>query len=325
MRKYLDPVYLALSEEAWNTRIYAEIFDSLNTLLTRIEEVEKSTGTLYQLVKFRLTEAFFALVYSNNPFKNEPEIQEFYTKLFKDKILPELLRRTEWCPSFCTLLMENTQGCQFTNSLVPEDVLTEWNTLIGQCLSCDAQELLCLMSPLSYPTEIITTETSSINNKLCVTNDVEMLFDLADFVSAKMLTDANREECLKHAITIFYHHQSVIQGGWTPNLNPQNYEFDEHFWQTIDRSDLLKEDREYRERFINSMTQIVYNLDLGIRKHDYQGEKITVDGKKYKKSSADVFQMGRGTKDRRCSRIFYCKIKDKIHFYEFEPDHHAGE
>jgi hypothetical protein len=324
MRKYLDPVYLALSEEAWNTRIYAEIFDSLNTLLTRIEEVEKSTGTLYQLVKFRLTEAFFALVYSNNPFKNEPEIQEFYTKLFKDKILPELLRRTEWCPNLCVLLMENTQSCQFTNSLVPEDVLTEWNTLMGQCLSCDAQELLCLMSPLSYPTEIITTETSSIHHKLWVTNDVEMLFDLADFVSAKMLTDAYREDCLKHAITIFYH-QSVIQGGWTPNLNPQNYEFDEHFWQTIYRSDLLKEDREYRERFINSMTQIVYNLDVGIRKHDYQGEKITVDGKKYKKSSADVFKMGRGTDDRRCSRIFYCKIKEKIHFYEFDPDRHGGE
>ena len=112
MRKYLDPVYLAISEEAWNSRTYAEIFDSLNTLLTRIEKVEKSTGTLYQLVKFKLTEGLFSLIYSNNPFKNDPEIQEFYTKLFKDRILPELFRRTEWCPSLCTILEENSQNCR---------------------------------------------------------------------------------------------------------------------------------------------------------------------------------------------------------------------
>lgn len=324
MRKYLDPVFLAISEEAWNTRIYAEIFDSLNTLLDRIEKVEKSTGTLYQLVKFKLTEGLFSLVYSNNPFKNDPEIQEFYTKLFKDRILPEILRRAEWCPSLCTLLKENSQSCQFINSFVSEDVLTEWNLLIEQCLSCDAPELLCLVSPIDYATKISDNETSSINQKFLVINDVNMLFNVDDFVSAKMLNESNRENSLKQAIAIFYN-QSVTQRGWNPNRHPQDYEFDDHFWQTIYRSDLLKEDREYRERFINSMTQIVYDLDVDIRKHDYQGEKITVDSKKYKKSSADVFKMGRGSDDKRCSRIFYCKIKDKIHFYEFDPDRHSGE
>ena len=324
MRKYLDPVYLAISEEAWNSRTYAEIFDSLNTLLTRIEKVEKSTGTLYQLVKFKLTEGLFSLIYSNNPFKNDPEIQEFYTKLFKDRILPELFRRTEWCPSLCTILEENSQNCQFINSLVPEDVLTEWNLLIEQCLSCDAQELLCLISPIDYATKISDGATALINHKILVINDVQMLFNVADFISAKMLDESNRENSLKQAMEIFYH-QSVTQRGWTPNRNPQDYEFDDHFWQTIYRSDLLKEDREYRERFINSLTQIVYDLDIDIRKHDYQGEKITIENKKYKKSSADVFKMGRGSDDKRCSRIFYCKIKDKINFYEFDPDRHSGE
>jgi hypothetical protein len=35
--------------------------------------------------------------------------------------------------------------------------------------------------------------------------------------------------------------------------------------------------------------------------------------------------MGRGTIDRRCSRIFFYKINNQICFYEFDPDSHAGE
>jgi len=56
MRNYLDPVHLAITEEAWHGRVYAEIFDSLNAILTAIEEVEKSTDTRYNLVKFKLSQ-----------------------------------------------------------------------------------------------------------------------------------------------------------------------------------------------------------------------------------------------------------------------------
>ena len=109
-------------------------------------------------------------------------------------------------------------------------------------------------------------------------------------------------------------------------MQPQDYEFNDSFWQTIKRAKLIEENNVYKERFINSITQVVYNLDgLNIRPHVYKGEKISVNGQKHPKYSVDVFKMGQGTRDHRCSRIFYCKIENKIHFYEFDPDRHAGE
>jgi len=125
MRKYLDPVYLAVTEDAWRSRTYLDIFMSLNALLDRIEEVEKNTDSLYQLVKFKATEGLFAEIYNNNPFKNEPKVGEFYAKLFNDKILPKLFRRFEFCPANCTIPTKNIQNCSFGNLLVPDDVILE--------------------------------------------------------------------------------------------------------------------------------------------------------------------------------------------------------
>jgi DNA-binding transcriptional regulator WhiA len=79
---------------------------------------------------------------------------------------------------------------------------------------------------------------------------------------------------------------------------------------------VVDEDDEYKERFISSLAQVVYDIDVNIRKHKYG--KI----KKYTKYSVDIFQMGRGTNDKRCSRIFYYKEKSVIHFYEYNPDFH---
>jgi len=331
MRKYIDPVYLAVSEEAWRSRIYSEIFDSLTTILERIEDVEKSTDTLYKLVKFKASEGLFSKIYSNNPFNNNPEVQDFYIKLFKDRIIPELYRRFEWCPSFCipsnqsSQIDQNIQSCNFSNTLVPEDVLLEWNHLVEQCLYCNnSNELLCLISPFSNQTKL-ENENSFLAEKLRVTFDVDELFDVSDFLDESILSKSNlRENCLKKAIEIYYN-QCVMRGEWTSNLQPQDHAFDDFFWKSIEQAKLVDESHDYKERFVSSMAQVVYDLDIDIRKHKYKSDKILVARKKYAKYSADVFKMGQGTIDSRCSRIFYCKVSQQLYFYEFEPDRHKGE
>jgi hypothetical protein len=95
-------------------------------------------------------------------------------------------------------------------------------------------------------------------------------------------------------------------------LDPVYLVVNEDTWKT----------RVYAEIFA-SLVEIIDYID--IRLHKYKNVKITIDQKKYTKISADVFQMGRGTIDRRCSRIFFCKINNQICFYEFDPDSHAGE
>lgn len=94
---------------------------------------------------------------------------------------------------------------------------------------------------------------------------------------------------------------------------------------SIDRAQLAEEDRDYKQKFVSAMAQVVYDLDIDIRKHKYKGETIVIQNKKCPKYSADVFKMGRGSSDRRCSRIFYSKVQDNLHLYEFDPDRHGGE
>ncbi len=51
MRNYLDPVYLAVTEEAWRDRIYSDIFGSLNTILAYLEDIEKKDAPEFSTVK----------------------------------------------------------------------------------------------------------------------------------------------------------------------------------------------------------------------------------------------------------------------------------
>jgi len=239
MRKYLDPVYLAVSEEAWQSRRYFEIFQSLNSLLTDIEDVERNTNNLYQLVKFKFSEGLFAEIYRNNPFKNQPEVQEHYTKFFKDKIIPELFRRFEFCPGLCTPQSENSQFCKFTNELVPEDVLNEWNLLLEKCFFCNDPDLLCLVSPAASQTVMVEPNDISITEKMLVAkDDVKQLFDVTDFLSQNIVDDSLRKNRITQAIGICYS-QSVLRDGWNSDLIPQDYEFNENFWQSLTRGKLL--------------------------------------------------------------------------------------
>ncbi|EDN68785.1 hypothetical protein BGP_3976 [Beggiatoa sp. PS] len=269
MRNYLDPVYLAITEEAWHDRIYSDIFVSLNTILEYLENIEGNTDTRYQLVKFKMTEALFAQIYSNNPFKNEPKIQAFYTRLFNDKILPELLqRRSEWCPNSGVISHQDIPCFQFKNHFVPDKVLTEWNNLLEHCLSCDSNDLLLyLLSPECHQTNI-ETESEFIK----ITHHIVQLLDITRFLSEDVISETR----LRTAIEILYQ-QRIINDNWDSELKHQYYVFDDFFWQTIEREQLVDEDDEYKERFIGSMTQVVYDIDIDIRKHKYG--KIAINGK----------------------------------------------
>jgi len=263
MRKYLDPVYLAVNEEAWQSRRYFEIFQSLNLLLKDIEDIERDTDNLYQLVKFKFSEGMLAEIYNNNPFKNQPEIEEHYTKIFKDKIIPELFRRFDLCPGSCLPFSGDGIFCKFANELVAEDVISEWNLLIEKCFACNDTDLLCLVSPAASQTVMVEPDDIAIIEKIFVAKDAKQLFDVTDLLCPNIVNDSLRQNRIKQAIGIYYS-QSVLKDGWSSNLTAQDYEFNEKFWQTLERAKLSNENRSYQERFVRSMTQIVYDLDIAV-------------------------------------------------------------
>ena len=325
MRKYIDPIYLAIAPQEWQNRAYLEIFASINAILTRIEDVERSIERSNKLVKFRNSEELFALVYSHNPFINDPKVEEFYSRLFQERILPEISRRFEYCPSLCKPTEQNIASCTVENPWIPEGVLREWKQLLDLCLSCDYQEPLALIAPSDRHTRLFDNERDITQEYIDVIHHADRLFDVADFLSADILASSSlREPSLRMAIEIYYN-QQVLSGEWPAEAQPQARIFDDSFWASIDRSQLAQEDSSYKERFVSAMAQVVYDLNIDIRKHKYKGETIAIQNKNYPKYSADVFKMGRGSSDSRCSRIFYSKVKDTLHLCQFEPDRHGGE
>lgn len=325
MRKYIDPIYLAIVPQEWQNRSYLEIFNSINVILTRIEDVERSIERSNQLVKFRNSEELFATVYSHNPFINDPKVEEFYSRLFQDRILPELSRRFEYCPSQCKPPEQNVAKFTVQNPWIPEGVLREWQHLLDLCLSCDPQEQLALIAPIAGYTRLLENESDITSDRLLVIHNADRLFDVADFLSTDILASSSlRESSFRMAIEVYYN-QQVLCGDWSAGRQPQDYVFNDLFWASIDRAQLAEEDRDYKQKFVSAMAQVVYDLDIDIRKHKYKGETILIQNKKYPKYSADVFKMGRGSSDRRCSRIFYSKAQDILHFCELDPDRHGGE
>lgn len=324
MKNYLDPIYLAVSEDAWVSRVYSKIFDSLKENIDIVEELEKTSNTLYKLVKFKFNQDLFIILYDHHPFKNEPKVQAFYQNLF-NKVWSDISRRFDLCPNNCNISNSKYQILCCENSNMPAEVILAWTRLINQCVLCSLQEPLLCLSPTGYQTNILINDVDdndiSFSQASSVFSQTSSVYKLIS-VDAFLLKETISESSLRIAIKVFYY-QSTEADRMQSNLQPQVYCFHENFWRTIERARLVEEDVRYRQKFIDSLTQIVYAVDIDIRLHKYG--KISIDNKKYDKYSADVFKMGRGTTDRRCSRIFFCKITNKICFYEFDPNFHEGE
>lgn len=317
MKNYLDPAYLVVNDATWVSRIYTYIFTSLNNDISYIEEVERKSGTLYKIIRFKFSEALLSEVYNHNPFKNEPTVEKFYLNVFS-KVLSDLSRRFDWCPTNCEVCNNIALIFSCESDYIPEKVALECAKLMSQCASCNYKDSFAFLSPINYETKI-KINTDSVNNfEILTTTSVYQLFEVSTFLDKDIIS----ENSIKIAIDICYH-QSVITGRMASDLHPQEFIFDNKFLRTLETTKLTIEDNDYKQKFIDSLTQIIYANDIDIRLHKYG--KIIINKKKYDKYSADVFQMGRGTNDRRCSRIFFCKINNQICLYEYDPDFHAGE
>ncbi len=315
MKNYIDPIYLVVTEDVWQSRVYSTIFNSLNDSLNYIEEVEKASNTSYKLVRFKFNQDLLSEIYNHNPFRNDPKVESFYLNLF-NKVISELTRRFDWCPSNCEIDDPISTIFSCINNDVPDEVLSVWISLINQCAICNQQEPFIFFSPASFETKIIVNPDKPID--FTQTSKIYELFSVGTFLNKGTINSNS----FKKAIEILYQ-QSVNSGRMNSEDNPQDFYFHDIFWKTLENAKFSEENTHYKQRFVDSLTQVIYAKDIDIRLHKYG--KISIDKKKYDKYSADVFQMGRGTNDRRCSRIFFCKINNQICFYEFDPDFHSGE
>ena len=322
MRYYLDPVFLSIEDEAWHEHKYEEIFLSLKGYLDRFDEIEEKQNKRFKLFKFRFNYNQYSEMFQCNPFRNSPEIYSGYAGIFQREILPNFMnRRAIFCPDddeqcACERLIDPDEVPDVENSLVPDSSMESWNDLLLECALCgrtDEKHLFTLENSSSLK------ENNEYFSKILKTvDDFNRYIVLSDLFPD--LSHSDRETQLRSAVEICYDQKKAHQS-WK-DRNCQEYVLTSQFWRSIETGKVEEESEEFKARFIDSMTQVIYDRDDNIRIHDYKKNMmITAGNKKFKRWSADVYKMGESG-DKRCSRIFYYKEKGTVYFHEYNPDVH---
>lgn len=323
MRYYLDPVFLSIKDDAWQEHKYEEIFLSLKGYLDRFDEIEEKQNKRFKLFKFHFSYSQYSQLFQCNPFVNSPEIYSGFAGIFQREILPNFMsRRAIFCPADddkqCSLERESDPDeiPVVENPLVPEASLETWNELLLECALCGRtddrhfftlKETGSLAENRSYFAEVMES-----------VDDFDRHFELSRLFPDPEGMD--RDVQLRSAVEVCYV-QKTANRFWEERKN-QDFIFTEQFWHSVKAGKVAEESDEFKSRFIDSLTQVIYDRDDNIRVHDYKKNMQISDGtRRFKRWSADVFKMGEGS-NKKCSRIFYYKEKGAVYFHEYNPDVH---
>jgi hypothetical protein len=97
--------------------------------------------------------------------------------------------------------------------------------------------------------------------------------------------------------------------------------FNERFWRTLSQADFGSHPQIYHTRILKCLLQILTGRDIDIEEHSMAPQVINLNGNRHTKWNAYVFQMGIGTEDRRCSRIYFSRTGGTL-LYEYCEDAH---
>jgi len=325
MRFYLDPVFLSVKDDAWEDYKYAEIFSSFKKFLDKFNEMESGLYAKYNLFKIRINEELLSSIYQFNPFRDVPKIFSDYPRRFKNEILPELYNRIILCPledEECkkqrTIPMDIPP--EISNDLIPDEAIESFGKLLILCANCGNISPRVIFTPGKFCT--IDKHDGFFDEIIFNENEMEKLIDFEAIFPD--MSSPYREEILEASIKVCYR-KKIIERIWEERKR-KNFTFSDPFWRSLERNNIERETGRFKERFIDCLTQVIYNRDDNVRIHNHgRNNQIVIRRRRYTRWSADIYKMGEGMQDNRCSRIFYYKKGNSTVFHEYDPDFHRGE
>lgn len=318
MRAYLDPKSYIYTEEEWDNFSFAGKLDELLSALDRMTELEKRWGSLWSLFKFRVDEGHLAEVYESVPFLEGADCGAYYKQQFRRAILPDLLRRFEYCPRSCEGLRDDPLQLPAPAN-DNDDVAARFIRSLEVCAICSDTRGTCIFRTAAAYS---TVPGSSFFQVELLLGDSDPLRCLTAADLLPLEGKPGDDDKLKLALTVELSKLAAQDPAWQ-NLAVGDLSVAEEFWASLRHADFRGADAQYKERIVYTILQLVTGRDVTANEHAMNGQVVHVAGVNQQKWNAYVFQMGASDQDRRCSRIYYTKSGAGIRLYEYEGNAHA--
>ncbi len=320
MTKYLDPKAYIFTDEEWVSELFVHRMASVIQFLISVEELENKLDAAYKIFLFSVCCDLTALQWSCNPFVNSPA-NEYYRRMFADRLLPRLLQRLRECPHRDVCLSES--GCKSMPPNIVDHtckISAEFFLHLSQCASCGCAEGRTLFYHGSAVSVDISSDFFSLsyniedNNISKALEPEELWPDPKNIKSRSIQIESAIDSCFERYVS--------SDPTWS-GLTRSGMIFSNEFWRDIYRADFNGRDFFYKRRILNCITQVVYSRDVDINEHSMRPMTIVVDGCSHGIWNAHVFKMGPDAGDRRCSRLYYVKTADGFHFFQYNGDAHS--
>ena len=334
MKCFIDPQLYIYTDDDWVNYSFVDRLQSLINALEDFEKIEKGIGNLYKTFRFLVSDVLQERIYSHNPFVNEPNINSFYPRQFKTRVLPELLRRLDadldldgLNTDLCTTGTGTIPDVQEPSDEIKQDFrasVSLFETIYGGSERLlvyseghrSLQECKTFFNPeVHLPTSELRERdpTSAENQHLKATDPVRLLWD----ATQSTLASAR----LRCAIVCKYLHLKQTDPEWE-RFRVGPVDATEEFWRTIRDTDFHRRPRLYIERILYAVTQISCARDVTINAHRMEGQRVSYKGVNSVFWNAYVFKMGATDTDKRCSRIYYIRTSSGAVLMKFDPDAH---
>jgi hypothetical protein len=284
--------------------------DFLN-FLHDLETLEVLFESRNRLLRILATLEFWNLVKTNNPFLNYPESPRHYENLFRNHILPLLVRRTDY--------IENDAidpDVSLTNQFIPSEMISCCNILL-KCLFQKCPNFSCISTNTDLKSNF------HVNN-ICLTyieGNNDRFVNLFQCYNIKTILNDELNEndyirALKIAATVFAIQTNRIVDPF--DIRPfSEINFDNNFIHGLfNEADFFLKPPKYRKEVIRAISCAIYDIN------DHKTHLHLLSSSPDRLYSGYVYKHGKSAPDGKSSRILVKYEKSTIIFKYYIPDFH---
>lgn len=317
MRNYLNPTVFAYTDAEWDAFSFVGRLNDLVDFLVLCNELEEEHGRLYDLVRLRTSRSLMDFVYLLNPFMSQPGAAPHYQTLYRSRILPELLRRFDYCPTGpCGALA----AVPLPAPVAPPGASALLQSFVDECA-------LCAMCGSGADATLITHADAEALPpagffRHSINLDHPDVVALADPVSIFPWVECDdQDQRVTIAIEAALGQRRLTDATWN-QYTASPLQIQPSFWRSLRQADFGELEMHYKQRIISCLTQLACGRSVDTQEHRMIGMQVNHGGANYQKWNAYVFQMTAGPQDRRCSRIYFARTGAGIVLNEYDPDAH---
>ncbi len=313
VQSLLDPILLTVTNECWSEHkdVYQSLMGDFLRFLIDLETLEALFESRNKLLRILATLEFWNIVKAHNPFLNYPECPRHYQNLFRNHILPLLVRRSDYITNDLV-----NSDFSLDNQYVPEEMISCCD-ILHKYLFQKCSRYSCISTNTDLKSDFLT------NHTICVTyiegnNDRFVNFFQCYNLNAILNDDLNINEyarALKVAAAIYAIQTERLVDPFEIRPFSRIY-FDEDFMNGLfNEAKFFLKSSIYKNEVIRAISCAIYDInDSTTHLHLLDSSDRLYSGY--------VFKHAKSAPDGKCSRIVVKYENGSVFFRGYIPDFH---